>query len=323
MIDISWPLPGQAQAQRGNLLWRSLHRLLLGTFPFERNPALGLLEPGAGGIHGVRHLAVPIGDHFSPAILFTPKKHLGSTVLLVHGTSASDICPYYLVIRELLAHGHQVLTFHLDGHGGNPRPLRQGSIDECVPAAIHFLAAELDVEREHLGMLGVSLGGACALHAGDSVKALVSLGTPTSLSLTELDKAAEAVGLFVPEMYQLAIEATPNCMLAFVTDPVRVECGEGATCEEIDLLDVRMMPFIDETVRRLDPVASAGRLNDTALLVVNGAWDRQATPEAAVAIFDAAPGPKELALVPRRNHFTLITSQAVAELAASWFDEWL
>lgn len=325
MIDLAWPLGRRMQSDRGNPLWRGLHQVLRSSFPFERNPAIELLEPTEGASHQVRPVLVPIGESCAPGTFFVPKEASGSTVLLVHGTSASEVYPYYLFLRYLLAHGHQVLTFHLDGHGGNPRPLQFPGVEQCVPAALDFLEGLPEVDGDRIGMMGVSLGGACMLHAAprSGVKAAVAVSTPTSLHMSEWDKLKEAAGLFVPEMYPVALEATPNCMLAFVTDPVRIVREDGEGCEEIDLLDERMMPFIDEGLCYLDPVGSAAQLDDTPLLVLNGAWDGQATPDAAQAIFAAASGPKDLLLVPRRNHFTLMTCRPAVEQAVAWFDRWL
>ncbi len=327
MLDLRLPLPPEAAYPRGNHFLRGLTRLVKSLIPLDIDPSEELLSPSAHAGHTVREVEIPVGRQHTYGYLFTPKAGNGATVCFVHGTGAEKVLPYYFYLREYVRAGFNLLFFELDGHGRNPRPLRHPGIEELAPAALEFLLAQPEVDPDRVGMVGVSLGGACTLHAAartDRLKAIATVSTPHTVDLDELDKLKEALGTLNPELLPVVLEATPNRLLEFVTVPMRI-CSNGDPhhYEEMDLLDDRTQPALRDIIHRLDPLGNAMKLEGTPLLVVNGAWDHQAPAWQAEDIFSLAPGPKAMHIEPRRNHFTMMASRRAIQATVDWFSRWL
>lgn len=324
MLDVRLPLQPRLALPRGNLLYRGINELVKALIPLDIDPTSELLAPPEGGLHTARDVAIPVGDHTTFGHLFLPREPHGGTICIAHGTGASTVLPYYFFIRAWLQAGYGVMLFELDGHGRNPRPLRFPDLAECVPSAISFLREQPEVDPDRLGLAGVSLGGACALNAAArniGVKAVATISTPHSLHLDEIDKFYEAVGTLNLELLPVVFEASPNRLLEFVTSPMRI-CVDGV-CEWVDILDDRTMPTIRDVINLLDPLGSVLKLEQTPLLVVGGAWDHQAPAWQSEDLYALAPGPKELFIEPRRNHFTLMASRKAVQATVDFFGKWL
>lgn len=323
MIDLAIAGPPIKRRNTGNLFLRGLNHVVRGLIPFDLDPSLALSDPAADAGHTARSVEIPIGNHFTPGILLIPKEPSGGTLVFVHGTAAEKLLPYYFYVREFVAAGLKVLFFELDGHGRNPRALRCPGIDEAVPAAYRFLLEQPEVDPARVGMIGMSLGGACILKAMadlEGVRAIATLSTPARVDMDEWDKLKEALGIFNPEMLPTLLESTPKSLLEFVTAPMRIALDGDELV--VDLLDPVVLPSLRRVIAYLDPPASAARM-DVPLLVVNGAWDHQSPAWGAQEIYDNARGPKVLFIVPRRNHFTLMASRQAIQRTVDWFLKWL
>jgi alpha-beta hydrolase superfamily lysophospholipase len=310
----------------GELICRGIFQVL-GTNPLPGvDPSEALVNPDVHARHTTRRLRVPIGGHTTPGYMFTPKEYGGATVMLVHGTTAEKILPYYFYIRALLRAGIQVMTFELDGHGANPRPLCRNGLEDNVPAAMEYLARQPGVDMGRVGMMGVSLGGACIFNGApktSGVRAIATVSTPHSLAMSDMAKVMEALGTLNPEMLPTALEASPKMMLEFVTAPMRIAASLEHAHEEIDLLNPRMLTHMDEVIRHLNPLDNLRKLKNTPVLVVNGDWDNVTPAWQARDLYERAVGPKQLALVPRRNHFTIMGSTFAINSVTNWFRRWL
>jgi dienelactone hydrolase len=158
------------------------------------SPSLGSYEPGLvpDGVTEVRYasgdlellawLAVP------KAVEGTPQAAPAPGVVYFHGAfslQAKDA----LAARPLVDAGFVVLMPALRGENGNPGRLEllYGELDDAV-AAIRFLAARPEVDREHVYAVGHSIGGGLA--------ALVALRPDAPVRLT-----ASVGGLYVPETF--------------------------------------------------------------------------------------------------------------------------
>lgn len=312
-----------AQQAHGSTFFRGLVRVL-STTPISLDPSKGLLAPGPAAGYAVRDISIPLGTDHTPGRLFTPLNATGASVVISHGTTAEGAGPYYMWIRALLAGGITVLTFELDGHGGNPRLLTCPGIDENVPAAIAFLREQPGIESDRVGLLGVSLGGACALNAAAKdlgVKAVVTVGSPYHLSIDEWGKLGEALGLFNPEIWPTYAEATPDTLLSFMKNHLRV--GPEILDEPGDMLAPATRTAVQAALKHLNPLDSAAAAGHAPLLVINGEWDFISPPWQAYDLYERAAGPKALAIVPRRNHFTIMISRKAVETTAAWFRRWL
>jgi alpha-beta hydrolase superfamily lysophospholipase len=319
-------LPPALKANPGVLICRGIFQVLGNQVLPGVDPSEALVRPDVHARHTTRALAIPVGDHTTPGWFFQPKQPNGATVVFVHGTTAEKVLPYYFYIRALVRAGIQVVTFELDGHGENPRPLCREGIEQNVPAVMKFLETMPEVDLERVGMMGVSLGGACVFNGvakTGGIKAIATVSTPHSVAMSDLGKVLEALGTVNPELLPMALEASPNLMLSFVTAPMRIAQAIGQGHEEIDLLNPRMISHMDEVIRHLNPLDNLRKLGDTPVMVVNGEWDNVTPPWQAYDLFQRASGPRELVLVPRRNHFTIMGSTLAINSVTNWFRRWL
>lgn len=326
MLDLHAPWLPAPRSHAGNPLWRGLVSVLSASVPYTLDPTPGLLSPADEALHTARRISVPIGDHVTPGWLFTPKGGTGATVCLAHGTTAEKTLPYYFWIRALLSAGIRVMTFELDGHGENPRPMCCPGLDDNVPAALKFLREQPGVDPERIGLLGVSLGGACVLNAAPNeagIKAVAAVSTPYRLGIDEWGRFSEALGVLSPEVLPVLLEATPNRLLAFLQTKIRLAASLDHLPDHADMLDMRTAEAVARAVRYLNPLDNAARLGATPLLVINGEWDNIAPPYQAVKLYERAAGPKALAMIPRRNHFTVMVSRQAVDAAVHWFQRWL
>ncbi len=324
MLDLRLPLQPGLVLPRGNLLYRGINRLVKALIPLDIDPTGELISPPDDGAHTVREVVIPIGVHETFGHLFLPKEPNGATICIAHGTGAYTLLPYYFFVRAWLRSGFNVLLFELDGHGRNPRPLRYPDLGQNLPAAFEFLCAQPGIDPDRIGVVGVSLGGACALNAAareEGIKAVCTISTPHSLHLDEADKFYEVLGTLNPELLPIVLEATPNRLLEFVTAPMRL-CIDGV-CELVDILDDRTLPAIREVINFLDPLGSVVGLEDRPLLVIGGSWDHQAPAWQSEDLYSLASGPKELFIEPRRNHFTLMASRKAVQTSVDFFTKWL
>jgi fermentation-respiration switch protein FrsA (DUF1100 family) len=219
------------------------------------------------------------------------------------------------------------MTFEMDGHGDNPRPLCCPGLDENLPAALAFLREQPDVDPNRVGILGVSLGGALAVNTATrdaGIKALVTVGLPHRVNMDEWQLASECLSTLTPEMWPTAfLRATPNRLLEWVTTPMRMAASPDHEHETADFLDPRTMKAVNRALRYLNPLDHVMQLKETPLLVINGEWDNVAPPWQALDLYERAAGPKALSLVPRRNHLTVMLYKPAVESAVHWFRRWL
>ncbi|MNS44344.1 esterase [compost metagenome] len=284
------------------------------------------LRPGADAAHTVETVSVPIGTDRMPGWLFTPHAPSGATVLMLHGALTHARAPYYFYAEALLARGHRVLMIELDGHGDNPRPFSPQGLAENVPAALDYLLAREDVDSDRIGVLGFSLGGACAIHAMPrypGVKALVTVATPLRVGVGVPQQLAEVVSLVSAGGYQLISELPPKVMLSFLDDTFRVGANPHAAPELLHLVDPRTPVVVNEALQRLDPLTHIAKLPGTPYLAVHGEWDNVVPLAHAHALHGAAPGPRALEVAPLRNHFTIMGCNQAVGAAVDWLERYV
>lgn len=328
MMSLPLPVPVGLQLPEapGISAWRALGRIMSTTIPgLERDPTDALLRPAPDAGYHVRPWPVALGEVSVPGWLFVPDQATGRAVVLAHGTTCSSPVPYLHFIRGLLKAGIAVYAFELDGHGQNPRTLCAEGLCENLPAAIKSLGRSDAVDSRRIGVLGVSLGGACALEAAarsKRIKAVATIAAPYRVSIDDWGKLLELLGLFNWELWPTFGEATPNRLLAFLSNRMRVLDPEGAEVE-LDFMDERTIGAVHHLLASLDPLGAAARLKQTPLLVLNGEWDQIVPAWQAEDLFARASGPKALHILPRRNHLSIILSREAVKRTVGWFEEWL
>lgn len=192
------------------------------------------------------------------------------TVVMVHGWTSSRREPMGRA-GYLLDAGYNVLVFDLRGHGqsdGDYTTLGLTEPDD-VSTAVAFARSR---DPGPIALLGYSMGGALAVEAGArdaSVSAVIEDSGYGSLENVYRAGFQRVTGL----------PAMPF----------------GLPLVAIGQVDLRMQ------LSGVRPVLDAARLNKPLLAIV-GTADRVVPPSEGLDLFHAAPGPKQLLVIPGAGH---------------------
>lgn len=277
-----------------------------------------------------REVQIPVGETMTSGVLMLPSQAETApvpAVLLAHGTSAATPWAYIHYIRALLQRGVGVLFFELDGHASHPRALTGSGLAQTACDSLRWLSMQPEVDADRLGTMGISLGGSCALNASAATglaRAVALVSTPVRVRMPSGARLSEFVTTLNPEALEGFRVAPPHVLLRGLRGSIRIasETHERGFFE-IDILHGLTEPVIDAAIQFLNPLDSAAQIQDTPAIFVNGNWDRIAPAEQAFELGRQFRGPTEHLLVPRRNHFTVMTHQRVAHDVADWMLRWL
>jgi hypothetical protein len=162
-----------------------------------------------------------IGGQRIFGMLHLPSAAPAPGVALCHGFTGNRIeshCLFVKAARDFAAHGLAALRFDFRGSGESEGDFREMTVGREVEdglAAIEFLAARREVDRERLGLLGLSLGGCVAAHIagrGGGVKALV-LWSATAHPRRILEAHLAAGGLPEAEFFDYGGNAVGRAFL--------------------------------------------------------------------------------------------------------------
>lgn len=191
-------------------------------------------------------------------------------VLLLHGVRADRraMQERALFLNRL---GYTVLLIDLPAHGESAGERITFGAREAggVRAALHYLQRNLPGEK--IGVIGVSLGAA-------------------ALVLSE--PGAQLSAVVLESMYPTIGEAVENRLAMRLGPP-------GAWLAPLLLHQLPLRTGVQ--VAQLRPVDAITRLQ-APLLIVGGEHDLHTTPAQTRKLFDAAPGPKQLWIVPEAAH---------------------
>lgn len=211
-----------------------------------------------------------------------------AAVVVVHGFTASSTCPN---VEELAARLHEhevdVLTYDARGHGTSDGESTLGDHEQHDVAAAVALARE---RTEHVVLVGASMGAIAALRyaVGDrDLAGVVAVSCPAAWRLPR-----NAQGLLAAAMTRTPIGRLVLTRLSGVRVARR-------------------------WTNPLPPIALVPALR-VPVAFVHGSTDRFISPRDADLLFQAAPDPKQLAVVPGMGHaFSPAASAAVCD-AMSW-----
>ena len=197
-----------------------------------------------------------------------------ATIVVSHGygNDQEEVLPFAAFLQRA---GYSVFTYdmrHRGGSGGDAITL--GALEQHdLVSVVDYLVARPDVDRERIGALGVSLGGAVSVMAAardPRIRAVVDdCGFSDVASAT--DTAFEHfIGL-----------------PAFPFSPLSVTISEWR---------------IGQSVSQSRPIDAVGQIGPRPLLIIHGLADEQVPPDHSERLFAAAGEPKELWLVPGAGH---------------------
>ena len=202
----------------------------------------------------------------------------GGAVVLTHGVWSNrlQMVPRAQVLRQ---HGFSVLLIDLQGHGESTgRRITFGKLEGLDEAAAISLVRN-KVPTERVGLIGVSLGGAAAV-----------LG-PGPLPIDAL----------VLESVYLDIDAA-------LANRLRAGLGRVAGPLFTPLLtpafELLLPPILGVTPSELRPIDHVGAVK-APILLLSGTEDDRTPPDETRDLFDHAPEPKQLWLVPGAAHVDL------------------
>lgn len=120
---------------------------------------------------------------------------ISPTLILVHGwnRNLARMIPY---IKELQPRGYNLLVFDARGHGNSDSDEFSSMLHftEDIEAALEFILHEPCVDREKIGVIGLSIGGAASLLAASrnpQIKSIVTVGAfahPADIMRSEIEK---------------------------------------------------------------------------------------------------------------------------------------
>jgi dipeptidyl aminopeptidase/acylaminoacyl peptidase len=218
-------------------------------------------------------------------------------VLLLHGYTA---CKDDMLSHAAFLHaaGYSLLLLDLRACGES-----QGSVvtlggreREDVAAALAYLRTRPDVDADHLGILGLSLGGALAILAAcdmPAVRAVVA------------ESAFRSVRSAVRQNFR------------------RYTRLPSFPCADLALRWAEWRHKIRAV--QVAPEREVARLRACALLLIHAVDDAIISVADAHALYARAREPKELWLVPSAPHAMAFNAlrQAYATRVVAFFDEWL
>ncbi|MEM7152227.1 MAG: prolyl oligopeptidase family serine peptidase [Myxococcota bacterium] len=164
-------------------------------------PSRGRYEPGFVP-EGAQSVQYPSGEHELLAWYAAPPDASGPRPALIYFHGDFSLAAHdFEAVRPFLDAGLVVMTPALRGENGNPGRLEllYGEIDDAAAAA-DWLAAQPEVDPEHIYAVGHSIGGA--------VSAMLALYPEAPLRFT-----ASVGGIYVPETFQRWSSSKSNAAL--------------------------------------------------------------------------------------------------------------
>ena len=196
----------------------------------------------------------------------------GPAVLLLHGINSSraSFTRHALWLNSL---GYAVLAIDFRGHGGSAPVPRTFGIHEARDAAAGLAFLRASAPNRRVGLIGTSLGGAAALLGENGplpVQAMVLQAVYPDLSRAITNRIARVAGW----------------PFAWIGEP---------------LLSYQSWLRYGVPPSRLAPINGLRRFRGP-VLIIGGTADKSTTVSDTIALYQAAPGPKELWLLPGVGH---------------------
>jgi dipeptidyl aminopeptidase/acylaminoacyl peptidase len=150
----------------------------------EADPPSPLLKDlQSVGLSGLQAISFKSPEGLNVAGWYVPSRNRAA-VIVTHGTN-SDRATMLPEIRLLAEAGFGVLAFDWPGLGESEGPVRWGAASrDALTAAIEWVAARADVDRDRIGGMGFSMGGFVMTQVAATdrrLRAIVLESAPSSL----------------------------------------------------------------------------------------------------------------------------------------------
>ena len=239
-------------------------------------PQRALIDtPGSAGLR-YETLALRAADGVELFTWFLPARGTPqATVLFLHG-NAENISTHFANVAWMPAEGFNVLALEYRGYGGSGGTPSLAGVQLDIDAALEVLLERADVDRQRLVLFGQSLGGALAIYyaaRGKHRGALRAVIADSAFADYRLIVKEKLAGFFLTWPFQWVPALTVD--------------------------------------NDYSPLASIGALGSLPLLLIHGERDAIVPAHHSKLLYDAAPEPKELWLLPAAGHIQAVRDPAL------------
>ncbi len=238
-------------------------------------------------------------------------------VVVAHGAGNDALFSFPSLFRRLLARRLEIFTFDIDGHGRDTTTLFSPErIGGCLPEAVRWSGARGRGLPLHL--LGVSFGGALALHAAAETDphSITVMATPLRVR---------------PGLRAVLREVGPASLRTLWRE--RADHGLTGLVPAFgsfrrSLYPVRLAPHGRHAgyLRRLDEALTGLGLEETAAkvsaptLLIYGERDLTAPPADGERLALALPGEVRVQILPGETHLSTPLAPAALDAVVLWMD---
>ncbi|HEX6418931.1 MAG TPA: alpha/beta fold hydrolase [Acidimicrobiales bacterium] len=240
----------------------------------------------------------------------------GEAVVVVHGfCGGKDQPDVESIATHLAGGGRRVLTFDLRGHGGSEGATTLG-LDERldVDAAVRTARADADL----VVVVGASMGGIASIaHLSDGLVAAAAVDGDGHCGRDDVPAAPAAGGdgaradgavvVGTPALWR--VPRSPRGVMAVALTQTRV--GRAVTARR---LGTRVAVSRGRGASPVERIAAV----TCPVAVVHGLADRFVSATAARLLFEAAPEPRRLDLVPGMGHGFTAGAEEPVSAAVGW-----
>lgn len=258
-------------------------------------------------------------DNLNLCGMFLTGRHNGRPkgMIIFFHEYLSDMYSCARYCRPLLDAGYDVFSFDFRGHGNSkgepgytPRQwVTEREVNDALGAIAHV---EFWLEEQgrpvEVGLFGISRGAAAAIIAGannPAVKTVVTDGVFSTDTTLEYFMQRWA---YIFAKVRFVYENHPPIFWTFLRVLLYWECRRRLKCT---------FPSVRKTLRRM--------ANSVPMLFIHGERDSYIPVEQSQLLYETAPGPKSIWVVPKAKHnqSVIICPDYYAKRTVEFFDQYL
>lgn len=246
------------------------------------------------------------------AEILVPNRFPAPGLLICHGMNAQGfhlLRIYSQLARVACREGFAAMVLDFRGVGKSTGKFDYGFGEQRdVTCALDYLASRPEVNAEQLFLVGHSLGGAVSLYALEGekrVKGLVLWSVPKNHDYNVKKFMSRAKGRFGLQLFWLLsrVDRLVNVSRLFRLEVYGIK---------LRLKDVR------GKLMKLDECGAISKLENLAVLIVNGEADDIVGPDEAQEVYNAANEPKTLLVMKGANHVFSGKTHELVQKTVEW-----